>query len=98
MRAGDVELLERLGIAVFVANARRLEDVPRLLRAAGALTGRDASAAAGALQQEVRKGRAEYSGRRRPTALLEIWNPPLTTIARRQFMNEALAACGARQG
>src|SRR5258706_1537817 len=57
MRAGDVELLERMGIAVFVANARRLEDVPRLLRAAGALTGRDASAAAWTFEQELRKVR-----------------------------------------
>ena len=95
MRAGDVELLERLGIAVFVANARRLEDVPRLLRAMGALAGRDASAAARTFEQELRKVRAEYSQRRRLTAFLEIWNRPLTTIAGRHFMNEALEACGA---
>ena len=32
----------------------------------------------------------------RVTAFLEIWNRPLTTIAGRHFMNEALEICGAR--
>jgi len=95
MRPDDVERLERLGIPVFVANARRLEDVPRLLRAAGSLTGRDASAVARTFEQELRQVRAQYSGRRKLTAFLEIWNRPLTTIAGRHFMNEALEICGA---
>ncbi len=63
--------------------------------AVGALAGRDASAAALAFEQELRKVREEYSGRRRLTAFLEIWNRPLTTIAGRHYMNEALEACGA---
>src|SRR5258708_4311363 len=95
MRAGDVELLERMGVAVFVANARRLEDVPRLLRIVGKLAGRDASAMVQSFERELRQVRAEFSGRRRLTAFLEIWNRPLTTIAGRHFMNEALEACGA---
>ena len=95
MRSGDVERLERLGMAVFVATARRLEDVPRLLRAMGSLTGRDASAVARSFEQELRQVRERYSGRRKLTAFLEIWNRPLTTIAGRHFMNEALEICGA---
>ena len=95
MRAGDVERLERMGVAVFVASARRLEDVPRLLRIVASLAGRDASAAAQAFERELTQVRAEFSGRRRLATFLEIWNRPLTTIAGRHFMNEALEACGA---
>ena len=36
-----------------------------------------------------------YAGKPKLTALLEIWNRPLTTIAGRHFMNEALEICGA---
>jgi iron complex transport system substrate-binding protein len=94
-RPEDIERIARFGAAVFVAHARTLEDVPRLLRAIGVLTGRDVSMAAREFEAKVTGLRREYGARPKVSAFLEIWNRPLTTIAGRHFMNEALEICGA---
>ena len=96
VRREDIERIERFGAAVFVAHSRNFEDVPRLLRAIGALTGRDGAGPAAQYEAKLAKVRRDYAGKASLTALLEIWNRPLTTIAGRHFMNEALEICGAR--
>ena len=95
-RVEDIARIERFGAAVFVVHGRRLEDVPRLLRAFGAATGRDVSGASARFEAEIAALRARYSGRTPVDVFLEIWNQPLTTIAGDHFMNDALAICGAR--
>lgn len=95
VRPEDVERLAKFGAAVFVAEGRTLEDVPRLLRAIGSLTGHDASAAAGAYEGELAALRRANARKPRVSAFLEIWSNPLTTVSGRHFMNEALAICGA---
>jgi iron complex transport system substrate-binding protein len=94
-RPEDIERIARFGAVVFVAHARNLEDVPRLLRAVGLLVGRDASRAAREFEAKITALRREYGARPKVSAFLEIWNRPLTTIAGRHFMNEALEICGA---
>jgi iron complex transport system substrate-binding protein len=94
-RPEDIGRITRFGAAVFVARARTLEDVPRLLRIIGALTGRDTAAAVRDFEARLARLRREYANRRRVSAFLEIWNRPLTTIAGRHFMNQALEICGA---
>jgi iron complex transport system substrate-binding protein len=94
-RPEDIERITRFGAAVFVARARTLEDVPRLLRIIGALTGRDTAAAVRDFDGRLARLRREHANRPRVSAFLEIWNRPLTTIAGRHFMNEALEICGA---
>ena len=96
MRVDEVERIERFGAAVYVANARMLDDVPRTLDAIGRLGAVDVSAAVRHYRARLEELRAAYSTRRRLDALLEIWNRPLTTIAGAHFMNEALDICGAR--
>ena len=96
MRVQDVSRLSAFGIAVYVADARNFEDVPRTLEAIGTLVGRDTSAAIRAYRDKLDRLRAKYASKPRVTALLEIWHSPLTTIAGRHFMNEALEICGAR--
>jgi iron complex transport system substrate-binding protein len=96
MRIEDVSRLAAFGIAVYVADARNFEDVPRALQAVGTLTGRDTSAAIDAYQRKLERLRAQYGAKAKVTALLEIWHQPLTTIAGRHFMNDALEICGAR--
>ena len=96
VRPEDVALVSRLGAAVFVAQARSLADVPRILRAIGALSGADASGAAAAYEEKLARVRAEYAKRPPVDVFLEIWSHPLTTISGRHFMNEALGICGAR--
>jgi iron complex transport system substrate-binding protein len=96
IRPEEVERLARLGPAVFVAQARTLEDVPRLLGTIGTLAGVDTGAVSRAYQARLAALRRAYSGRRTVPVFLEIWDRPLTTISGRHFMNEALATCGAR--
>ncbi len=95
VRPEEVARLAGFGAAVYVADGRTLEDVPRVLRAIGRLTGRDAAAAARAYEDELAALRREYAGRPRVSAFLEIWSKPLTTVSGRHFMNEALTICGA---
>jgi iron complex transport system substrate-binding protein len=95
-RVEDVSRLSAFGIAIYVAEARNFEDVPRALDAIGKLTGRDTSAASRAYRDKLERLRAQYAGKPKVTALLEIWHSPLTTIAGRHFMNEALEICGAK--
>lgn len=95
VRPEDLERLAPFGIAVFVAQARRLDDVPRLLRAIGALTGRDMAGAAGEYSGRLASLRSAHASLPRVAVLLEIWHKPLTTIAGPHWMNEALEVCGA---
>ena len=95
VRREDIERITGFGAAVFVAHSRNFEDVPRLLRAIGTLTGHDGAVPAPEYQEKLAKVRRDYAGKPRLTAILEIWNRPLTTIAGRHFMNEALEICGA---
>jgi iron complex transport system substrate-binding protein len=96
IRADDVERIARLGPRVYVAQARSLADVPRLLDAIGTLAGVDARPVAAAYEARLAQVRSEYAGRPEVGVFLEIWDHPLTTISGRHFMNEALATCGAR--
>lgn len=95
VRADELARLEALGIATFVAQARTLDDVPRLLQAVGRLVGGDASAPVAAYRAKLASLRATYAARPRIAVLLEIWHRPLTTVAGAHWMNEALAVCGA---
>ena len=95
VRPEDIERITGFGAAVFVAHSRNFEDVPRLLRAIGTLTGHDGAAPAAEYQEKLARVRRDYAGKPRLSAILEIWNRPLTTIAGRHFMNEALEICGA---
>src|SRR5258706_5022094 len=96
VRVEDIERLTRLGATVYVAQSRNFEDVPRNLVAIGELTGRDVSGAIVEYERRLAKLRRDNAGKRIVTAFLEIWNRPLTTIAGRHFINEALEICGAR--
>lgn len=96
VRPEDLERIGRFGAAVFVASARTLEDVPRLLVALGRLAGHDASQAAADYERKLAELRRAYAGKRALATFLEIWNRPLTTISGRHFINQALEICGAR--
>ncbi|HTS83954.1 MAG TPA: cobalamin-binding protein [Usitatibacter sp.] len=96
MRTEDVSRLSAFGIAVYVAESRNFDDVPRTLQAIGTLLGRDTSPAIRAYRDKLERLRAQYARKPQVTALLEIWHNPLTTIAGHHFMNEALEICGAR--
>ncbi len=95
IRIEDAERLRSFGIAVFVAQARSLEDVPRLLAAVGALAGSDTAAQARAYREKLAALRSAHASLPRLAVLLEVWHRPLQTVAGQHWMNEALEICGA---
>ena len=94
IRPNDVERIERLGIPVFVARARRLEDPPRLAETVALLAGTDAAPAARNYRERLRAARAARSGKPRVRIFVEVWHKPLTTIGGKHWINEALDVCG----
>lgn len=96
VRSEELDRLKGFGIAVFVAQARTLEDVPRLMQAIGRLVGSDAAPQATAYREKLSRLRARHAGLAPIPVLLEVWHKPLTTIAGPHWINEALEVCGAR--
>ncbi len=95
MRRNDVENIHAFGATVYAASARTLDDVPRLLRAIGLLTGNDVSRVVDSYETTLEKLRRDNAGKPRVAAFLELWNRPLTTISANHFMAEALEICHA---
>lgn len=93
IRRGDVDLITAFGSTVFVAEARHLDDVPRLMELIGRLTGRDPMAAIARYESGIDKLKVEYANKLRLTTFIEIWNRPLTTVGDQHFLSEALDIC-----
>lgn len=92
----EIQRLESLGMRVVVIAARTLDEIPVALEQVGGAANVDVSPQSRAFRARVAALRSNYSQRRRLDAFLEIWNKPLTTIAGRHYMNDALEVCGAR--
>ncbi|HUQ28613.1 MAG TPA: helical backbone metal receptor [Usitatibacter sp.] len=95
IRKEEIERISAFGATVFAASARSLEDVPRLLKAIGLLTGNDVTAAVAEYEAKIERLKLENANKRRISAFLELWNRPLTTISGTHFMTEALDICRA---
>lgn len=94
----DLPTLERLGIPVYVSEPRRLEEIPRTLRAIGQLAGTAAVAEQRAreFEEELARLRAEY-GREEPVSVFyEVWNTPLQTLNGEHYVSDVIALCGGR--
>ena len=96
IRPADIERFTALGIPVFVAQARRLDDVPRLLEVLGTLGGRSTAHRADDYRSRVEKLRASHAKLAPLPVLVEIWHQPLTTLAGTHWINEAVTLCGGR--
>lgn len=96
VRPEEIERLESLGIRVVVVSARTLDEIPRALEQVGEAAQVDVTRKSRDFRDRIEDLRKTYSSRRRLDVLLEIWNRPLTTIAGRHYMNDALEVCGAR--
>lgn len=96
IRGDEIARIERLGMPVFVTRARKLDDVPRLLETVARLAGTDGSGRAAAFRERIVTLRRAHSATSPIPVLVEIWSQPLTTIGAGHWIDEALAACGAR--
>lgn len=94
----QIDRLERIGIRVFVTEARALADIPRLVRVVGVLAGsvEVAETRARQFENEIADLRKRYAGERRVAVFLEIWHRPLLTVNGGHLISDALRLCGGR--
>jgi iron complex transport system substrate-binding protein len=94
--AADVGRLEGLGYPAFVSEPARLADVPRLLRAIGALAGTlpAAGKAAAEFEREIRALRGRYAQARVVRVFYQIWHRPLLTVNGAHMISDVIALCG----
>lgn len=94
--AADIDRLEKLGLPVFVTEATRLEDIPRLLRLTGQLaaTSTQAEATARAYETELQQIKRSYAGRQRVSVFLLIWHQPLMTVNGGHIISDIINLCG----
>ncbi len=92
----EVQRLEQRGFAVFMTEPRRLADIPRVLRAIGALaeTSAVAQAAAARVDDELALLRARYMKREPVRVFYEIWHYPLLTINNEHLISDIITLCG----
>lgn len=93
---GDVARLEGLGYPAYVSEPARLADIPRLLRAIGALaaTGRVAERASSEYTKKINELRKEYGTRTRLRVFYQIWHAPLLTVNGAHIISDVIALCG----
>ena len=94
--AADVDRLEKLGVPVFVTEATKLEDIPRLLRSLGQLaaTSIQAEAAARSYEIELQQLRQSYADRQRISVFMLIWQQPLMTVNGSHVISDIINLCG----
>lgn len=92
--ARDLARLQRLGVRVLAIEPRRLEDVPRALRAIGALAGTQDAAEAAAVRFEREVAAAGAAGGARPRVFFEIWHEPLVTVSNAHLIGDLVVRCG----
>lgn len=94
--AGEVAQLARLGIPLYIAEARQLDDIPRHIEAIGLLAG--SSEAARLSAAEFRRVVDELSTAHRGATPLsvfhEIWHQPLMTVSDAHLIGAAIRICG----
>lgn len=95
VRKEDIERMSAFGATVYVAQARSLVDVARLLKVIGLLTGRDVTKAVTDYERQLMDLRKANAAKPKINAFVEIWDRPLTTISRSHFISEALEICHA---
>jgi iron complex transport system substrate-binding protein len=93
IRGQDVDRLTEKGITVYLAQARHLEDVPRLLEAIGKFTGRDTKQVEMRFVATLAQLQRANSAKPKMGVFLEIWNRPLTTVSGDHFLSEAVEIC-----
>lgn len=95
-RAANIDGLRALGIAVYLNEPRRMEDVARSLENIGQLagTGAQARAAATAFRERRAALAARYSERPPVRMFYQIWDQPLMTINGQHLISDAIRLCG----
>lgn len=90
--------LERLGLTVYVNEARDLADIATSIRHIGILAGTDAVSEAEAerLEAETDRLRATYASAKTLSVFYQIWHQPLQTINGEHMISHLIELCGGR--
>lgn len=91
-----IETLRTLRLPLLVIDSRSLSDLPDNLRQLGKQTGHQAQAEAVAQQTQERFEQLQqtYQGRKAVRLFYQLWFPPLTTVAKGSWIQEAITLCG----
>jgi iron complex transport system substrate-binding protein len=95
-RESDLKRIRSLGIALYVVEVAKMNDVPRALRDVGVLAGTSEVAEAAAKNFETRTEqlRKQFSGKSRVRVFFEISREPLMTVSDRHAIGEIITLCG----
>jgi iron complex transport system substrate-binding protein len=93
---GDLARLEKLGIPLYVTEARRLDDIPRQIETIGRLAGTASQAepVAAAFRYEVQQLEYHYANGRAVRVFYQIWHQPLMTVNGQHLIGEVMRLCG----
>jgi iron complex transport system substrate-binding protein len=96
--AQQVERLRSLGLAVYLSEPRRLEDIPATLERFGRLAGTGPLAAreSAAFQQRLAALRRRYADRPEISVFYQIWERPLMTVNGEHLISDVIRLCGGR--
>jgi iron complex transport system substrate-binding protein len=87
-----------LGLPLFVTEARRLEDVPRLIRSVGAIAGSGEAAerSAASFEESLATLRSRYQRLAALRVFYQIWDRPLLTVNGQHLISDVIELCGGR--
>ncbi|GAB5414907.1 MAG: cobalamin-binding protein [Congregibacter sp.] len=91
-----VQLLEGVGIPVFVSEIKRLTDLPETIRALSTLAGTSSvgSVEAARIEAAIHALGSRYSNARRLSVFYQIWNAPLQTLNGQHLVSDVIELCG----
>lgn len=89
--------LRRIGLPVFVLEARKLPDIGRQIQQLGLLTGHETLAAQqqATYDAELKALQQRYSAGRRLHYFYQVWAQPLYSLGSDHLISQGLALCGA---
>lgn len=92
------ELQEKLGFRLYESEIETLEDIPDLIARIGELAGTQKSADLKARQLRTQLGelRQKYASSEAVSVFYQIWNKPLITMGKNQFISLGIELCGGR--
>lgn len=88
--------LRSTGIAVYVSEPHKLEDIADTMERLGRLSGHEESAraAAAAFRQRTAALRERYQRAQPVPVFYQVWDDPLITVNGEQFISEVISLCG----
>jgi len=97
-RAADIHGLNKMGLPVLHTQATRLDDVARLLRLIGRVSGHAGAGEAAARDYSARLDGLRVRDTQKPpvSVFYQVWDRPLMTVGSTHWISDALALCGAR--